>query len=93
MGGGRVPGGGVAEIDLRRLMGKRGSITGTVLRARPLDEKIELAEAFTERVSPLFESEMLEPVLDRTYPASEAAEAHRRMEGNLNFGKICLDWA
>lgn len=87
-----VPGGGVGEIDLRRLMGKRASITGTVLRARPLEEKIELAEAFAARVVPQFEPGLLEPVVDRSYAPEEAAEAHRRMEADLNFGKILLDW-
>jgi NADPH2:quinone reductase len=96
-GGGRwmvvgVPGGTSAEVDLRRLMGKRASVTGTVLRARPLEEKITLARAFERRVVPVFESGVLRPVVDRTYPAAEAADAHRRMEANLNFGAIVLTW-
>lgn len=88
-----VSGGSLAELDLRRLMSKRASVTGTLLRARPLEEKIDLARAFEARVLPQFESGHLEPVVDWIYPAAEAADAHRRMEANLNFGKILLSWA
>jgi NADPH2:quinone reductase len=87
-----VPGGAKAEIDLRRLMGKRASITGTVLRARPTADKVALAEAFAERVVPLLASGEARAVTDRTFPAVEAAAAHLRMESNLNFGKILLGW-
>ncbi len=87
-----VPGGPKAEIDLRALMGKRASIRGTVLRARPLDEKVSLALAFEAQVIPLFEKGVIRPVIDRTYPPEEAAEAHRWMEENRNFGKLLLLW-
>jgi len=49
-----VPGGSVAEVDLRGLMRKRASVRGTVLRARPVHEKAELARVFERRVVPLF---------------------------------------
>ena len=87
-----VPGGPKAEIDLRALMGKRASIRGTVLRARPLDEKVSLALAFEAEVIPLFEKGVIRPVIDRTFPPEEAADAHRWMEENRNFGKILLLW-
>ena len=88
-----VSGGTAGEVDLRRLMGKRASITGTVLRARALEEKIVLARAFEARVCPQFERAMVEPVVDRVYAPDEAAEAHRRMEANLNFGKLVVAWS
>jgi putative PIG3 family NAD(P)H quinone oxidoreductase len=87
-----VTGGSSAEVDLRLLMGKRASLTGTVLRARPLEERIVLARAFEDRIVPLFERGILEPVVDRVYASGHAAEAHRRMEENLNFGKLVLAW-
>ncbi len=87
-----VTGGARTEIDLRQLMGRRASITGTVLRARPLEEKIALARAFEARVVTQFERGLLEPVIDRVYAPQAAAEAHRRMEANLNFGKLLLVW-
>lgn len=88
-----VPGGSRAEIDLRALMGRRARIRGTVLRARPLEEKVALARAFETLVVPGFEAGQVSPVVDRRYPPTEAAEAHRRMEANRNFGKLILEWA
>jgi len=87
-----VPGGGSATIELRALMGRRASIRGTVLRARPVGEKEELARAFERDVLPGFATGELRPVIDRTFPADQAAEAHRYMEENRNFGKILLEW-
>jgi NADPH:quinone reductase len=87
-----VPGGSDATISLRTLMGRRASIRGTVLRARSLPEKEALAEAFTREVLPGFAAGELRPVIDRSFPAEEAREAHRYMEENRNFGKILLAW-
>lgn len=87
-----VPGGMKAEIDLRVLMGKRASIRGTVLRARPVAEKVALARAFERDVVPGFESGELKPVIDRIFPVAEVSAAHAHMEENRNFGKILLGW-
>lgn len=87
-----VPGGATADFDLRGLMRKRASVTGTVLRARPIEEKIELARAFESRVIPLFEEGEATPVIDRTFAPNQAPDAHRRMEENRNFGKLLLVW-
>jgi NADPH:quinone reductase-like Zn-dependent oxidoreductase len=87
-----VPGGSEATISLRLLMGRRASIRGTVLRARPLPEKEALARAFAAEVLPGFAAGELRPVIDRTFPAAGAAAAHAYMEENRNFGKILLEW-
>jgi len=87
-----VPGGAEAVLSLRALMGRRASIRGTLLRARQLPEKIELARAFAEHVLPGFDTGELDPVIDRVFPAEEVADAHACMEANENFGKILLQW-
>ena len=87
-----VSGGAVATIDLRAMMGRRATIKGTVLRARPIQEKAALAEAFEERVLPLFPDGRASPVIDRVFPPEEAGAAHRLMESNANFGKLLLRW-
>jgi len=81
-----------SEIDLRMLMRRRASIRGTVLRARTVEEKAALARAFEARVLSGFDDGSLVPVVDRTFPAADAAEAHRYMEANESFGKILLRW-
>lgn len=86
-------GGGEATVALRRLMAKRARLVGTVLRARPLEEKIALSRRFSDEVLPLFETGRLRPVIDRRFSIDDVAEAHRCMESNANFGKIMLDVA
>jgi NADPH:quinone reductase-like Zn-dependent oxidoreductase len=87
-----VTGGANAPLDLRALMARRASVTGTVLRARPPEEKMALARDFEARVAPLFERGVLRAVVDATYPPEKAGEAHRQLEANRSFGKVLLVW-
>jgi putative PIG3 family NAD(P)H quinone oxidoreductase len=83
-------GGPKVQLDLGLLMRARGSITGTVLRPRPLEEKIAATQAFGRDVLPLIAAGRVKPVVDCVLPASRAREAHERMEKNDSFGKIVL---
>jgi putative PIG3 family NAD(P)H quinone oxidoreductase len=82
--------GAKTEIDLGLVLRKRVRILGTVLRARPLEEKIAAMRAFEQQVVPLFERGKLKPVVDCVMPLTEAAAAHTRMASNAGFGKIVL---
>ncbi len=84
-------GGTKLELDLALLMHKRAELRGTVLRARPLEEKILAAKALERNLVPLFESGALKPVVDRVLPLAKAADAHRAMQGNETFGKVVLE--
>jgi NADPH:quinone reductase len=84
--------GAVSELNMGVVLRKRLTIVGTVLRARPLEEKISLAREFEERVVPLFEGGRLEPVVDRVFSFEEIRAAHDLMESNATFGKIVLRW-
>src|SRR5690606_24043207 len=81
-----------AELDLGTLLRKRLTLSGTVLRSRPLEEKIALAREFSDSVLPLFASGRISAVVDRSYPFDDVREAHRQMEANDSFGKIVLEW-
>jgi NADPH2:quinone reductase len=83
-------GGANVETSLGRLMPKRLSIHGTVLRPRPLEEKIALTNQFKSHVLPLIALDRIRAVVDRTFPLAEASLAHEYMETNANFGKIVL---
>jgi putative PIG3 family NAD(P)H quinone oxidoreductase len=83
-------GGPKVQLDLGSLMRARGSITGTVLRPRPLEEKIAATQAFGRDVLPLIAAGRVKPVVDCVLPAARAREAHERMEQNDSFGKIVL---
>jgi putative PIG3 family NAD(P)H quinone oxidoreductase len=93
--GGRVVvigtmGGPKAALDLGLLMRARGSVVGTVLRPRPLDEKIRATQDFGRDVLPLVAAGRVRPVLDSALPMARAREAHERMERNESFGKLVL---
>lgn len=86
-----VMGGGRASFDLGLLLPKRATVRGTVLRGRPIEEKISVTQRFAREVLPLFGDGRLKPVIDRHFPLAQVADAHRYMESNANFGKIVLD--
>jgi len=79
-----------AELDLGQILRKRAQITGTVLRARPLEEKIAAVQRLHRHVVPLLARGAVKPVVDRTFPLANAAEAHAYMASNGSFGKLVL---
>ena len=81
-----------AELDMSLLMRKRLTIVGTVLRSRPVEEKIRLARDFAIRGVPMFVQGKAKPVIDRIVGFSDIASAHAAMESNETFGKIVLVW-
>lgn len=84
-------GSGVATVSVGMLLQKRIQLIGTVLRARPLEEKIAVTRRFRAEVLPRFDDGSLKPVIDSRYALADVAEAHRRMEANENVGKLLLD--
>ena len=82
--------GAQAEVDLRALMQKRLRVMGTVLRSRPLEDKIAATRRCIACVLPLLESDRVRPVVDHTFPLSNIQEAAALMESNRAFGKIVL---
>lgn len=85
--------GASTDLDLRVLLQKRLEIIGTVLRSRPLEEKIEAAQMLAQRICPLFASGKLRAVVDGALPLAEAGKAHERMSSDASFGKILLEVA
>ncbi len=83
-------GGPKATLDLSRLMRTRASFVGTVLRPRPLEEKIAATQAFARDVLPLLARGLVKPVVDAVVPAAQVREAHERMERNESLGKLVL---
>ena len=72
------------------LLGKRATITGTVLRARPTEEKIAISRRFAAEMLPLLAAGEMKPVVDSVYPIEQIADAHMRMASNANVGKIVV---
>jgi NADPH:quinone reductase len=80
------------QLDLRTLLNKRLTIVGTVLRARSLAEKIEVAQLFEREALPWLASGQIAPVIDRVLPMQDVVTAHQVAEKNENVGKIVLTW-
>ncbi|MFF4603776.1 NAD(P)H-quinone oxidoreductase [Streptomyces sp. NPDC001339] len=85
-----LQGGVKAELNLAALMAKRAAITGAGLRARPLNEKAAIVAAVREHVWPLIVNGQVRPVVDRTLPLAEVAEAHRVVDAGMHVGKVVL---
>ena len=85
-------GGSKVEVDLGLLLRRRIHLFGTVLRSRPLEEKIALAREFSNAVIPLISSGRIRPIVDSVFRFGEVAKAQARMEANESFGKIVLTW-
>jgi putative PIG3 family NAD(P)H quinone oxidoreductase len=83
-------GGAKAAVELSLLMRARASVVGTVLRPRPLEEKIAATQAFARDVLPLVARGLVKPVVDEVLPVDRVREAHERMERNESFGKLVL---
>ncbi len=79
-----------ADLDLTAVMRKRLTLTGSMLRPRPIAFKAAIAETLEGVIWPEFESGRLTPVTDKVFPLAQAAEAHRRMEAGTHVGKIVL---
>ncbi len=88
-----VTAGATQPIDLGVVLRKRLHIIGTVLRSRPLEEKIALAREFADRILPMFLAKSVVPVVDRVISFADIRSAHDLMESNSTFGKIVLTWA
>ena len=85
-----VGGGAKAELNLLGLMGKRGRIMASTLRARPLEEKADTARRVEKHVLPLIESGAVTVPVAETFPLDEAAAAYDRFAEGGKFGKIVL---
>ena len=79
-----------ATVNFAPMLMKRLSLLATTLRARSNDEKGAIRDAVLREVWPLIEAGRIKPVVDRTYPLSDAQEAHKRMAGSAHIGKILL---
>ena len=84
-------GDGQASFAFGKLLTKRARLIGTVLRSRPLEDKISVTQRFGREVLPLFESGACRPVIDRRYPLEAVGDAQEYLASNESFGKVLID--
>jgi putative PIG3 family NAD(P)H quinone oxidoreductase len=88
-----MQGGTKAELDLGKLMTKRGAVHATTLRSRPPTGpggKAEIVAAVRHDVWPDVERGVIRPIVDRRLPMARAADAHRAVEASEHIGKVLL---
>jgi NADPH2:quinone reductase len=86
-------GGAKATVDLGQVLRRRLSISGSTLRPRPVSFKAAIAWRLQEKVWPLIELGKIKPVIFKTFPLEQAAQAHALMESSSHVGKIMLQVA
>ena len=82
--------GAKAEVNFAQVMVKRQTITGSTLRPRSVAQKAGIARALKTEVWPLLDAGKVKPLIYKTFPLKDAAEAHRLMEASAHTGKIVL---
>jgi NADPH:quinone reductase len=85
-------GGAKAEVNLGEILRRRLTVTGSTLRPRSVEFKARIAAQLHARVWPLLAEGRIKPVIYRTFPAEQAADAHALMESSEHVGKIVLEW-
>ncbi|KQZ76092.1 NAD(P)H-quinone oxidoreductase [Nocardioides sp. Root151] len=85
-----MQGGAKGELDIARLLSKRGAVIATSLRARPTEEKSAICGSVVEHIWPLIEDGQVRPVVHTTLPLDRIAEAHQLMEDSGHVGKILV---
>lgn len=83
-------GGGSANIDLKRLLGRQLTVMGSTLRNRSVEEKAELTDYFLREVWPLILRGEISPVIDSVFRIEDADRAHAHLESNQTIGKVVL---
>jgi putative PIG3 family NAD(P)H quinone oxidoreductase len=82
--------GAQVTVNLAKIMQKRLTVTGSTMRPRSVAEKGTIARELQEKVWPLLESGRVKVLVDRVFPLSDAAEAHRYLEAGEHIGKVIL---
>jgi putative PIG3 family NAD(P)H quinone oxidoreductase len=79
-----------STVDLRPLLQKRLTITGSTLRARTPEAKGAIARALEANVWPVLERGRVRPVIHAAFPLAQASDAHRLLESGDVIGKVVL---
>jgi putative PIG3 family NAD(P)H quinone oxidoreductase len=85
-----MQGGIKAELDIGALMRTWGSVTGTLLRPRPPEEKAEIVAQTIEHVWPMIADGRVRPIVHATFPLADVAQAHQVLEDSTHVGKVLL---
>ena len=85
-----MQGGSVGQLDLGRLMSRRGSVIATGLRSRTVEDKGRIIAEVVGHVWPLIEAKKVRPIVYRTLPLADVRQAHEILEQSSQIGKVLL---
>jgi len=85
-----MQGGVKGELNIGKLLAKRGAVIATALRSRPTEEKAAICAAVVEHVWPLVADVTVRTLVHTSLPLDQAGEAHALMESGAHIGKIVL---
>lgn len=85
-----LQGGRKGTLDLNRLLTRRGTVTATSLRGRPVEQKAAICADVRDRVWPIVESGAIRPAPETRFAFDQVADAHRQLESGTNVGKVIL---
>lgn len=85
-----LQGGATGELDLRKLLGKRGAVIATSLRSRPAAEKAAIVASVEEHVWPLIADRRVRPIVHSTVAIDDVRSAHELLESSGHIGKVVL---
>ncbi len=80
----------VENFDMRPIILRRLTLTGSTLRPRSVQQKAEIAMALREKIWPLLDKGLVKPLIFATFPLEQARQAHEMMESSSHLGKILL---
>ena len=85
-----MQGGAKGELDLGRLLSRRGSVIATGLRFRSVTDKGRIIAEVVGHVWPLIAEKKVRPIVHSTFPLAEVAKAHETLEQSTQLGKVLL---
>jgi putative PIG3 family NAD(P)H quinone oxidoreductase len=85
-----MQGGTKAELDIRTLGQRKGSVIATLLRSSPVEEKTEIVAQTVEHVWPMITAGTVRPIVHATFPLDDVAQAHQVLEDSSHVGKVLL---
>ncbi len=85
-----MQGGTKAELDIRTLGQRKASVTATLLRSSPVEEKAEIVAQTVEHVWPMITAGTVRPIVHATFPLADVAQAHQVLEDSSHVGKVLL---
>ena len=85
-----MQGGQKGTLNLGQLLGKRGTVTATSLRGRPLEQKASICASVADRVWPLIEAGQIRLAPETRFTLEHVGDAHRHLESGEHTGKVIL---